>query len=344
MSLEVDTSLSSLRYRPPKTRQRVNKSPPALSIPDINDDASERKRVLNVLAQRRYRERKRQSKKPTSKAPIPSDTSDSPAHSNHSSTEDPEQSFSPDAYLQIDALSQQGSSGYMLANATLSEINKLENANLQAEPCPHAAGNMTSQNLLLGSEDPQSLDISQIAGSQNSNLITTDFEKISTSGFTMDPSALLDSSGSPSSMGDWDNLSFPDSYHLPVNELTLLKALLRIASRIRCNSSLWDLTAASPFTNGTHMDLSTEELPLTWRPTATQKTTPHHPVIDMIPWPGVRDRILLILAMPEEARPPSAAGPMALVRIRLGGQRRGHQNMGQRSLRSDVLGGRPIAF
>ena len=30
------------------------KAPPPLAVPDINEDAAERKRVLNVLAQRRY--------------------------------------------------------------------------------------------------------------------------------------------------------------------------------------------------------------------------------------------------------------------------------------------------
>jgi hypothetical protein len=40
----------------PRTRQRVYKAPPALDVPDIDEDAAERKRVLNVLAQRRYRE------------------------------------------------------------------------------------------------------------------------------------------------------------------------------------------------------------------------------------------------------------------------------------------------
>ena len=41
-------------YTGPRTRQRVYKTPPALAVPDINEDAAERKRVLNVLAQRRY--------------------------------------------------------------------------------------------------------------------------------------------------------------------------------------------------------------------------------------------------------------------------------------------------
>lgn len=39
----------------PQTRQRAYKQPPSLDVPDIDQDAAERKRVLNVLAQRRYR-------------------------------------------------------------------------------------------------------------------------------------------------------------------------------------------------------------------------------------------------------------------------------------------------
>lgn len=40
----------------PRTRQRAYKAPPTLDVPDIDEDANERKRVLNVLAQRRYSE------------------------------------------------------------------------------------------------------------------------------------------------------------------------------------------------------------------------------------------------------------------------------------------------
>lgn len=47
---------SNATYNRPKTRQRVQKAPPVLDVPDIDEDAAERKRVLNVLAQRRYRE------------------------------------------------------------------------------------------------------------------------------------------------------------------------------------------------------------------------------------------------------------------------------------------------
>ena len=44
-------------YTSPRTRQRVYKTPPPLAVPNISEDAAERKRVLNVLAQRRYSKR-----------------------------------------------------------------------------------------------------------------------------------------------------------------------------------------------------------------------------------------------------------------------------------------------
>lgn len=50
----ASSDISGPAYAGPRTRQRVHKTPPALAVPDINEDAAERKRVLNVLAQRRY--------------------------------------------------------------------------------------------------------------------------------------------------------------------------------------------------------------------------------------------------------------------------------------------------
>lgn len=127
---------------------------------------------------------------------------------------------------------------------------------------------------------------------------------------TLDPSCLTatTSSSSPSA------ITFPDSYHLPVHELTLLRAMLRIADRIGCkDQQLWSPECLSPFNIGD--GTPAEQLPLAWRPTTSQITVPHHPLIDMMPWPGVRDRILLIFSLPEEAKPPPAAGPLALVNL-----------------------------
>jgi hypothetical protein len=106
--------------------------------------------------------------------------------------------------------------------------------------------------------------------------------------------------------------SFPDSYLLPVNELTLLRALLRIATRLGAQS-VWELTANSSFNQGTAPP--TEQLPKTWQPTVSQILMPHHPVLDFLPWPAVRDRIITVTNLPDDARPPTARGPLAVVQF-----------------------------
>lgn len=107
------------------------------------------------------------------------------------------------------------------------------------------------------------------------------------------------------------NFNFPDSFHLPILELTLLKAVMRIAERIGCGGAIWSLDCVSPFSNGT--GTPADQLPAAWQPTASQVLVPHHPLIDFLPWPGVRDRILSIMTLPDELRPPNAKGPLALV-------------------------------
>lgn len=108
------------------------------------------------------------------------------------------------------------------------------------------------------------------------------------------------------------DLEFPDSYLLPVHELTILKALMRISGRIGCDSSqLWSIDCLSPFNQGA--GTPSDQLPVAWRPTASQITIPHHPVFDFLPWPSARDRVLMILSLPDASRPANAQGPLALV-------------------------------
>lgn len=90
--------------------------------------------------------------------------------------------------------------------------------------------------------------------------------------------------------------TFPDkdSYHLSVPPLTLLRAFLRIATRLNAATSVLSLTATSPFNSGLAPPAS--ELPAAWQPTETQIAVPHHPVLDLLPWSGVRDRLIAFLS------------------------------------------------
>lgn len=131
-----------------------------------------------------------------------------------------------------------------------------------------------------------------------------------------DSVAWLGTPASPSlSCGGSGGLPFPDSYLLPVCELSTLKAFLRIANRIAGDkSSLWDINATSAFaTPGSAPP--TSHLPRTWQPTRAQLLIPHHPLLDFLPWPSVREKIIQLFSLPEDMRPPAAQSPTALVQF-----------------------------
>jgi hypothetical protein len=89
---------------------------------------------------------------------------------------------------------------------------------------------------------------------------------------------------------------------------------MRLSQSLHCRSSFWDLTALSPF-NDSSIPLNPTVLTSSYAPTIMQKTVPHHPIIDFLPWPSVRDRLIGIFSLPDELRPPCAAGPLALVQL-----------------------------
>lgn len=129
-----------------------------------------------------------------------------------------------------------------------------------------------------------------------------------TPSLTHSPGSSQLTSGPPfNSMSSSPTESFPDSYLLPMSELTLLRALLRIATRLNAHT-VWDIAANSPFckaydnSQDTTTPASTASwistLPAAWQPTTLQTTTPHHPLIDLLPWPAVRDKMIGMLSLP----------------------------------------------
>ena len=113
-----------------------------------------------------------------------------------------------------------------------------------------------------------------------------------------------------------DQQDFPDSYLLPVTELILLRACMRIGERIQCNDRMWGIDANSSFNDGTMSSSAVSMLPLSWQPTKSQTTIPHHPIVDLMPWPSVRDRLLLIMTLPDSQKPASVgAGPLAVAQL-----------------------------
>lgn len=165
------------------------------------------------------------------------------------------------------------------------------------------AGMQTPGLLLAGSPDEDTTGGVSLAGDEGQLTSPGAFQ---TGG--IDPSSLsisTPSTGSPAS----GSAPSPDSYALPMNELTILRAIVRISQRLNAPSFL-SLDATSPFTTGA---ATPHSLPPAWRPTPSQLAVPHHPIIDFLPWPGVREKLLAFMSLPDELRPEGAAGPLALV-------------------------------
>lgn len=115
---------------------------------------------------------------------------------------------------------------------------------------------------------------------------------------------------------DTQNTTFPDDFWLQVSELDLLRASFDLATRLRCADRLWDLSASSVFLEtdaATWMSL----LPANLQPTPKQLTVAHHPIIDLLPWPTVRNKLIEMYCMPVHFWPrhPDDGSPCSLVRL-----------------------------
>ncbi|GAB1317989.1 BZIP domain-containing protein [Madurella fahalii] len=296
-----------------RTRQRVHRPPPTLTVPDIDEDAAGRKRVLNVLAQRRYRQRKREARLGTQ------GPHEGPAQSQ--SPEEPRHAISPHPGDGISTT--EAATGDVVDFPFLSP----ENLSLPIQS-PNAAtrsfdvGQRDEMPLQWPTYSPEDADCQPDVSTSLPFAFTNEVQPLSLvllsgtsntlsssnpSTYTSSPAQITIHSGYPPNDSGTSppnhNItnsstateSFADSYYLSVPPLTLLRALVRIATRLKAMPFVWSLTAASPFNIGTGPDPS--QLPLAWHPTSTQITVPHHPVLDLLPWPGVRDRMIGYLSL-----------------------------------------------
>ncbi|KAF3914628.1 hypothetical protein AA313_de0201795 [Arthrobotrys entomopaga] len=109
------------------------------------------------------------------------------------------------------------------------------------------------------------------------------------------------------------SFNFPDEANLSIPAFSLLRACNMIAQRLKISHLLWDFTATSPFygsTSSQHHDL-----PADLQPTVTQLTVPHHPMLDLLPWPKVRDRLITTFSMEESMWPVHKSERLDLLRL-----------------------------
>lgn len=142
--------------------------------------------------------------------------------------------------------------------------------------------------------------------------------------------------------------TFPDDHTIHIPPLTLLNAAVSVARRLKLSEIIWDLSSVSPFyeekstpssgqstpplincpsnpasiTSSDTADSSGSEqkeylstLPTHLQPTPTQRLIPHHPVLDLLPWPTVRDKFIQVFHLPVNLRPKTAQDPMGMLRL-----------------------------
>ncbi|EER29159.1 hypothetical protein CPC735_068410 [Coccidioides posadasii C735 delta SOWgp] len=301
-----------------------------LEVPDHSEDAAERKRVLNVLAQRRYRKRKRERlaalEKELEKSKGRCSPTDPPAPKRG---ENESSSNSPVAFSQSSASSTTTDDVEGIFPLTPPQSHTLSRDTFTSVLPNAALSDVTGSSLL---SQPDFLD------STFESLLDLEPQAMPP-GLDSFPPELLDSPAlawqflsNPANLEDGRNpdlssslqshqtstFTFPDDRTIDVPTLTLLKAVLTIATRLDITQSLWDISGISPFFTGPGNDDSSSSLahlPVNFRPTPTQRLIPHHPMLDLLPWPTVRDKLIQVFSLPPHLRPAPAADPMGLVTL-----------------------------
>lgn len=107
-------------------------------------------------------------------------------------------------------------------------------------------------------------------------------------------------------------MSTPSAFHFPMTAdggvlvipvMSMVKALWSIAAALNVSDNLWDPTYMHVMPSSMSIDPS---LPANLRPVPAQMCIPHHPALDLLPWPTMREKLICMLAMPSKLRPPIA--------------------------------------
>ena len=274
-------------------------------VPPKGDDPAERKRMLNVLAQRRYRQRRKQHVKSL-------EARAGQRHESNAFSESPTEGRARVQPQTAPSVNADVSGTEIMAPS----FDAFASTEFDFQP-------LTQPEQGQPFDDPFAMfDPSFVTLPNDLDPWNTDLPSISNSPITTtDPSNLSLTSPSSSSRTPTDTHYFADEANLEVLELSLLRAAVSIAKRLNIEDLIWDLTSASPFTTAMSSRFTVPStafsqyghLPPNLQPTVTQLSQPHHPIFDLLPWPTVRDKLILVFTQPPEVRPKAAKSPTALL-------------------------------
>jgi hypothetical protein len=131
--------------------------------------------------------------------------------------------------------------------------------------------------------------------------------------FSIDPSYFQTASGFDfASNGGFIptvNDSFAD-INVDIPALKVLQSAWKIAEILGIGDHLFDPSFRHTLKPITHVPV-----PDWLQPTNYQQRVPHHPLIDLFPWPSFRNKLIIMFAAPLGIRPPSARDPMAIMAL-----------------------------
>lgn len=108
--------------------------------------------------------------------------------------------------------------------------------------------------------------------------------------------------------------TFPSDHVIDIPTLKTMEASLRIASMLGIMDEVLDLTANRVF-DLSKIPVTSGEIPENLRPTQAQLLIPHCPVLDVLPFPSLRTKLVCLFSQPDQLRPPIARGSMAIMRL-----------------------------
>ena len=367
----------------------------SITVPDLDEDAAERKRALNVLAQRRYRKRKREYLRKLEASVVGYDGDDDDAEATEpASTYDMKKSAglsrrtskatglisppatstsSPNDRTTLPEIEEESTiHPPQLAGPAMTDLNLEQSFDISINStdmdwfdtsdthflrttslCTAQISNMNRRppNVLWASTiegDATNITafdtaVHETASTQGAEFGTFEQWPLASASPSTSPSDLWHSTPSPNSTNatrdtDIDDIdaiisstkltpfqslalspqTYPQSPSIPytsniaVLELDLLRAATSIAASLSISDLVFDLFATSPFATSPSPP-PTHHLPPNLIPTLIQTTTPHHPILDTLPWPSVRNRLIAVFALPPQHRPPIAQAPTALL-------------------------------
>lgn len=304
-------------------RPLANAGDLAWRTPDRGDP--DRKRALNVLAQRRYRLRKRErlaalearatSLEAASAEPevIDADTHQIVLSSSESRSPDRcDNDTAASTRLPLTLPSSNGSQHLENASPTITspETSSSDDRSYQSfDPAFQLFGGG------LSLPDTTSPATASIWEEMSSNLEAPDsqYEGLTGSIFSFPDSANQQLNfppiGCPGSMSTWSGThsasttsysepTLSNNLELSIPVLKTMRVGLTIIQMLGSLEQVYDVSARWTMGNG---DFSC--LPPSFQPTSIQLSVPHHPMLDVIPWSSLRDKLILMYAMPPALRP-----------------------------------------